>query len=98
VGRKAHLIVGLWDDRMMPIECKVSDSGLNSVKRILNDAAAKAETWRGKLGSSSVVPVAVLSGVFKAQHLQQAQQRGLMLIWSHRLSDLTEWIEATKGA
>jgi hypothetical protein len=59
-GRKADLIVGLWDHRVMPIECKVSNSSLNSIKRLNNDAAAKAEHWLDNLGQVHIVPVAVL--------------------------------------
>jgi hypothetical protein len=80
----------------MPIECKVSNSSLNSVKRLNNDAAAKAASWINDLGKLHVVPTAVLSGVYNLRNLQDAQDRGLMLIWAHRLSDLTDWIESTK--
>jgi hypothetical protein len=41
--RKADFLVRLWDYRIMAIECKVSNSATNSVKRLNNDAAAKAE-------------------------------------------------------
>ena len=41
-GRKADLVVGLWDRRRMPLECKVSNSMTNSFKRVNNDAAVKA--------------------------------------------------------
>ena len=40
--RKADVVVRLWDERVMPIECEVSNSELNSIKRLTNDAAAKA--------------------------------------------------------
>jgi hypothetical protein len=96
VSRKADLLVRLWDGRLMPIECKVSNSSLNSVKRLNNDAAAKAGTWINELGTSQIVPVAVLSGVYKLHNLQDAQNAGLMLIWAHRLADLTDWIESTR--
>ena len=43
--RKAAFLVRLWDHRIMAIECKVSNSATNSVKRLNNDAAAKAEAW-----------------------------------------------------
>ncbi|MDA8232077.1 MAG: XamI family restriction endonuclease [Magnetospirillum sp.] len=39
--RKADVPVRLFDGRLMPIECKVSNSALNSVKRINNDAASR---------------------------------------------------------
>lgn len=39
--RKADFTVGLWDHRIMAIECKVSNSSTNSVKRLNNDAAVR---------------------------------------------------------
>jgi hypothetical protein len=96
-GRKADLLVGLWDHRVMPIECKVSNSSLNSIKRLNNDAAAKAEGWIKDLGELQIVPVAVLSGVYSLQGLEDAQRRGLTLYWAHRLSDLTSWIARTRS-
>ncbi|ASJ87486.1 XamI family restriction endonuclease [Pseudomonas aeruginosa] len=64
-GRKADVLVGLWDRRVMPIECKVSNSSTNSVKRLNNDAAVKAETWRKDFGQLQMVPSAVLGGVYR---------------------------------
>lgn len=95
-SRKADLIVGLWDGRVMPIECKVSNSSTNSVKRLNNDAAVKAEVWRHDFGDTKVVPVAVLGGVYKLHNLEEAQRRGLTLYWAHRLDDLIAWIEQTR--
>jgi hypothetical protein len=94
--RKADIILRLWDHRVMPIECKVSNSALNSLKRLNNDAAAKAEVWKRDFGWRQVVPVAVLAGVYKLSNLIDAQERGLTLIWSHGLDQLTSWIEKTK--
>lgn len=94
--RKADLNARLFDGRLMPIECKVSNSSTNSIKRLNNDAAVKAETWLDKLGSTQVVPVAVLSGVFKVRNLEQAQERGLTLFWAHDLDKLVEWVRSTK--
>lgn len=93
--RKADIIVRLWDKRIMPIECKVSNSATNSVKRLNNDAAAKATFWRGGFGEF-VVPAAVICGVFKRLNVEAAQRAGLMIFWSHRLSDLTDFIDQTK--
>ncbi len=80
----------------MPIECKVSNSSINSVKRLNNDAAAKAEAWRRDFGAIQVVPVAVLSGVYALNNLEEAQQRGFTLYWAHRLEDLVQWIEESR--
>lgn len=94
--RKADFIVGLWDRRIMPIECKVSNSSTNSVKRLNNDAAVKAGTWRQDFGDRNVVPVAILSGVYKLHNLVDAQTRGLSLFWAHDLTELLNWIERTR--
>lgn len=95
--RKADFIVRLWDNRIMPIECKVSNSATNSVKRLNNDAAAKAEVWRKDFGETQVVPAAVLSGVYKLHNLIDAQARGLALYWAHDLKALLEWIAQTRS-
>jgi hypothetical protein len=81
---------------LLLIECKVSNSALNSVKRVNNDAGAKAAAWIQRLGDAQVVPAALLSGVFKARNLEQAQALRLTLFWAHRLEDLRDFIEASK--
>lgn len=53
-GRKADFLVGLYDGRLMPIECKVSDSSTNSIKRLNNDAAVKANVWTREMGENHV--------------------------------------------
>jgi len=95
--RKADVIVRLWDQRVMPIECKVSNSSTNSVKRLNNDAAVKASSWKVDFGLRQVVPSAVLSGVYKLHNLIDAQDRGLTIFWAHDLKPLTEWIEHCCG-
>ena len=94
--RKADFIVGLWDERKLPIECKVSNSALNSVKRLNNDAAAKAEAWLSDFGPRNVIPIAVLSGVYKLANLIEAQERGLTLFWAHDLGAFVSWCDASK--
>lgn len=95
-SRKADFVIGLFDRRILALECKVSNSEVNSIKRLNNDAAAKAEVWRNELGARNAVPAAMLSGVYKLRHLEQAQQRGLTLFWAHRLPELVGWIESTR--
>jgi len=94
--RKADVVVRLHDTRLLAIECKVSNSATNSVKRLNNDAAVKAEYWIKQFGTAQVVPAAALAGVFKVLNLEQAQVRGLSLFWSHDLEKLGEFIAATK--
>lgn len=94
--RKADVVVRLHDTRLMPIECKVSNSATNSVKRLNNDAAVKAGYWLEQFGTSQVVPAATLAGVFKVLNLEQAQARGLALFWSHDLDKLGAFIKSTR--
>lgn len=94
--RKADVVVRLHDTRLMAIECKVSNSAINSVKRLNNDAAAKAEYWLKEFGTSQVVPAAALAGVFKVLNLEQAQTRGLALFWTHDLEKLGAFIESAR--
>lgn len=96
-NRKADFVIGLWDGRTMPLECKVSNSATNSVKRLNNDAAVKAETWRKDFGTVQVVPAAILGGVYKLHNLEDAQARGLALFWAHDLQSLVDWIHKTKS-
>ncbi|MBE2241957.1 MAG: XamI family restriction endonuclease [Burkholderiaceae bacterium] len=95
-NRKGDIIVRLWDHRVMPIECKVSNSSTNSVKRLNNDAAVKAASWKVDFGLRQVVPSAVLGGVYKLHNLLDAQDRGLTIFWAHDLQPLTDWIASTK--
>ncbi len=96
-GRLADIVLRLWDHRLMPIECKVSNSSLNSLKRLNNDAAVKAGTWKRDFGVHQVVPTAVLSGVYDIHNLLDAQERGLTIFWAHELGPLAQWINRTKG-
>jgi hypothetical protein len=95
LGRKADIVARLWDGRIMPLECKVSNSSTNSVKR-LNEASQKAEGWRREGGNSNVVPGAVLSGVFKVRNLVTAQATPMSIWWSHSLSSLVDFVNATR--
>ena len=93
---KADFVVRLWDHRIMAIECKVSNSSLNSVKRLNREAASKAEAWLHDFGATQIVPAAVISGVFKLEKLQDAQHRGLTIFWDHTVSVMMDWIERTR--
>lgn len=96
-SRKADVVAGLWDNRVMPIECKVSNSSTNSVKRLNNDAAVKAGTWKDEFGKNNVVSTALLAGVFKRHNLEQAQDAGLTIFWAHNLESLIAFVESTKA-
>ena len=94
--RKADVVVRLWDGRVLAAECKVSNSQVNSIKRLTNDAAVKARIWRDDFGGANIVSCAVLAGVFGLRHLKESQERGLTLFWSHSLNEMLTFIEETR--
>ena len=89
---RADLVIRLLDRRAMPLECKVSNSAVNSFKRINHEAAGKARTWIEQFGKRQIVPCAIIHGVFNPANLESAQAEGLAIIWSHRLQDLAEFV------
>jgi hypothetical protein len=86
-------LIGIADGRIVAVEAKDSSSVVNSVKRVLNDTAAKARHWQVMAGKE-IVPVALLSGVFGAAHLAAAQSSGLYLVWAHDLDSFADWLTA----
>lgn len=98
LGRtKADIVARLADQRLLAIECKVSNSAVNSYKRVNHEAVGKARSWLSDFGRRQIVPAAVLSGVFKPENLATAQDEGLALFWAFRLADLAVFVEAAGG-
>jgi hypothetical protein len=58
----------------MAIECKVSNSTVNSYKRLVHDTGGKAAHWYNQLGRAQVIPCAVLSGVYGTANLADVQE------------------------
>lgn len=95
-GSKADVIVRLPDYRTLCIECKVSNSSVNSYKRVNHEAANKAKNWILKFGTEEIVPAAVIGGVYAPKALVKAQELGLTLWWSHDVDQMVSWIESIK--
>ena len=94
---RADLVVRLYDRRVMPVECKASNSAVNSFKRINHEAAGKARAWLAGFGKRQIVPVAAIGGVFGPANLEAAQAEGLAIIWSHRLRDMADFVESSRS-
>jgi hypothetical protein len=96
-GTRADVVARLKDGRVMAIECKVSNSAVNSYKRVVHDTGGKATTWYAQLGKAQVIPAAVLSGVFNPTNLEDVQDnKGVYLFWQHRLDDLAAFVKKAK--
>lgn len=91
------MIISLHDRRVLAIECKASNSEVNSLKRVNHESLGKAQQWVAGFGKNATVPGAVLSGVFSVNILDKPQSGGLDIFRLHRrLDDLARFIEATK--
>lgn len=92
----ADAVVGLYDSRLLCIECKASNSEINSRKRLNKEVVADAKDWLARFGDDVIVPAAAIRGVFKQEYLVEAQNVPVAIFWSHRLKDLTTFINSTK--
>jgi hypothetical protein len=93
-GTKCDIPICLRDRRLLLVECKVSNSALNSVKRLNREVGGKAGRWHQAFGAQAITG-AVLAGVFKLRNLQDAQSAanaGVVIFWEHDLQSLGDFI------
>jgi hypothetical protein len=91
----ADVAVGMKDFRILAVECKGSNSEINSRKRINKEVARDASSWIERFGDE-IVPAAVVQGVFNATYIEQAQETPVVFIWAHRLEDLERFLNASR--
>jgi len=93
-GTKCDVPIRLRDGRLLALECKVSNSALNSVKRLLRETGGKARQWAAAYGEQ-IVTGAVLAGVFKLHNLVDAQETyKVSIFWEHDLTPLVDFLSA----
>lgn len=94
-GRRVDFLIGLWDERLMALECCLSSSPLDSSRHLRHGLGVKAAHWSDAYGPR-LVAVVVLSGVFRLRDLATVQDSGIGLFWSHGFSELINWIDKTR--
>src|SRR5262249_26691718 len=90
-GAKSDLPVLLPSGFFLPLECKVSGSALNSIKRLIRETDGKRRAWRDEFGRQPYTG-AVIAGVFSKVTLHTAQGENLLLFWEHELEALGEFV------
>ena len=95
IGVKCDVPTRLHDGRLLLIECKVSNEGTNSVKRLNREVGGKAREWNRQLGAVAV-PAVVLGGVFRLTNLKRAQEDGIAIFWERDLTPLAGFVQAAK--
>lgn len=92
LGSECDIPVRLSDGRLLAIEGKVSNSEVNSIKRLNREVGDKASTWRDEFGDV-VIPAALLSGLYKLNYLKDAQDtKQITIFWDHNLDSLIDFI------
>lgn len=91
----ADVAIGLKDYRVLAIECKGSNSEINSRKRINKEVARDASSWVQKFGDD-IVPAALIQGVFNAGYIEKAQETPVVFFWAHRLEDLKKFLASSR--
>jgi hypothetical protein len=93
---EADIVIGLLDHRVLAIECKASNSEINSRKRINKEIGQNARNWVARFGTDDFVAAGTIQGVFKPSYVAAAQETPLVFFWGHRLEDLREFITASQ--
>ena len=97
IGQKCDIPVRLRDGRLLLIECKVSNSGTNSVKRLVREVGGKAPDWRDNLGKAQCFTAAVLAGVYTMKSLKTARdEKGVLIFWEHDLEPLRSFVKSAE--
>lgn len=91
----ADVVIRLDDGRLLAIECKGSNSSINSRKRLNKEAVQNARAWLTRFGDQ-VVPAVALQGVFSERYVLEAQGTPMLIFWSHRLEDIQRFVEQAR--
>lgn len=92
-GAKCDVPIRLPNGRLLPIECKVSNTYVNSVKRLIRESVGKGDSWRQAF-SNEIHTGVVIAGAFKMVNLQAAQAKGTLIFFDHNLEALDRFLQA----
>ena len=88
--QEVDIACGLPNALVLAMECKVTNDGTNSVKRI-NDVLKKANAWRAHYGNF-IQTAAMLQGVIKPKDVERLIDADVKVFWSHDISDFGSWL------
>lgn len=95
MGENGDFVIRLFDDRFLFIECKASNSEVNSRKRLNKESIKNVKTWKTVLGSEIIGAVAI-RGVFKPEYVLSAQDDGVFIIWSDGIGRFQDFLQQIK--
>ncbi|MEJ7930566.1 XamI family restriction endonuclease [Ramlibacter sp. AN1015] len=88
--QEVDLALGFKGTVVLAIECKVSNDGTNSIKRV-NDVIKKAAAWKDYWGNF-VKTAAVLQGVIAPRDVNRLLDQEVEVFWSHDLAAFEAWL------
>lgn len=81
-SKRADIALVTRQGRAYAVECKASNSAVNSFKRLNREAISSAQSWLHEF-SGQVQPAVILAGVFRPANVMAAQASDLEIYWSH---------------
>ncbi len=91
----ADVVVRLGNGHLLAVECKGSNSEINSRKRLNKEAVQNARAWLVRFGGE-VIPAVALQGVFNPRYVIEAQETPMLIFWAHRLGDLVDFVKVSE--
>lgn len=91
----ADYVVRIKDGRFLFIECKASNSAINSRKRLNKESVKNIQVWKRQMGDS-IVGSCSIRGIFKPDYVIEAQEQGVYIFWAHNLMALEDFLKAAK--
>ncbi|MGY4397202.1 hypothetical protein ACVWZA_002393 [Sphingomonas sp. UYAg733] len=93
--KEVDIACGITPKLILAMECKVSNDGTNSVKRV-NDVMDKVKSWNDTW-ATFIQTAALLQGVVLYKDVARMLNGGVKVFWSHDLSELSDWLDKEVG-
>jgi hypothetical protein len=90
-GAKCDLPILLPGGLLITLECKVSGSEVNSIKRLIRETVGKRRAWSEEFGKG-VMTGALIAGNFAMTTLEAAQDADMLLFFEHEIDALAEFV------
>ena len=90
-GAKCDLPILLPSGLLITLECKVSGSEVNSIKRLIRETVGKRRAWSEEFGNA-VKTGALIAGNFAMSTLTAAQEADMLLFFEHEMDALAEFV------
>lgn len=92
--KEVDIACGVNSNLILAMECKVSNDGTNSVKRV-SDVMDKVKSWN-ESWADFIQTAALLQGVILYKDVARMLASDVQVFWSHDLDRFSSWLKANK--